>query len=108
MDSVSLPILPTGTTSLAMKTTWPSTDVSYQVTLLQYVKYINDNVYGQGKTSSTSRFNIPGKIGWITMEVPGTLTLLYCMHTVSAGGIGSLPLENKVMGALFVCSVKSL
>ena len=55
-----------------------------------------------GKTSKESRFNIPGKIGWITMEVPGTIALLYCMSTIPADGITSLPLENRILGSLFV------
>jgi 3-oxo-5-alpha-steroid 4-dehydrogenase 1 len=56
-----------------------------------------------GKTSVTSRFNIPGKIAWITMEVPGFLTVLYIMNTLPAQvGLSALPWENKAMGGLFV------
>jgi len=47
--------------------------------------------------------NIPGKIAWITMEVPGFITLLYVMNTLPGQvGLSSLPWENKAMGALFV------
>jgi 3-oxo-5-alpha-steroid 4-dehydrogenase 1 len=55
-----------------------------------------------GKTSFSGRFNIPGKIGWITMESPGFITLLYCISTLPPDGIVSLPFENKVMAGLFV------
>ena len=60
--------------------------------------------YGMGKTSVESRFfNLPGKIGWMTMEAPGFLTLLYTMWWV--GGkeeIEDLPWQNKVLAGLFV------
>jgi 3-oxo-5-alpha-steroid 4-dehydrogenase 1 len=59
--------------------------------------------YGAGKTSADSKFNIPGKIAWLTMEAPGFCTLLYIMNTLPAEtGLASLPLENKIMGSLFV------
>jgi len=54
-----------------------------------------------GKTSKESRLNIPGKIGWITMEAPGTIALLYCMSTIPTKGITSLPPENLILGGLF-------
>jgi hypothetical protein len=37
------------------------------------------------------------------MESMGPITLLYCMNTLSSGGMASLPIENKVMAGLFVC-----
>lgn len=56
-----------------------------------------------GKTSIASRFNIPGRIAWFTMECPGFLTLLYIMNTLPAEhGIADLPWQNKVLGGLFV------
>lgn len=56
-----------------------------------------------GKTSIESRFNIPGKIGWATMEAPGFLTLLYIMTTLpQKNGIDHLPGANWLMAALFV------
>ncbi|CAG8955570.1 hypothetical protein HYFRA_00009524 [Hymenoscyphus fraxineus] len=59
--------------------------------------------YPAGKTSVESRLNIPGKIAWITMEVPGFLTLLYVMSTLPKElGIKELPWENIIMGSLFV------
>lgn len=59
-----------------------------------------------GKTSIESRFNIPGKIGWATMEAPGFMTLLYIMVTLPArNGIERLPMANWVMAGLFVCLV---
>jgi len=70
-----------------------------QVTLTQWCL----NWYGMGKTSVTSRLNLPGKIGWLTMEIPGFLLLLYLMFTLpEMNGIKSLPWENKTMAALFV------
>ncbi|KAK4101097.1 hypothetical protein N658DRAFT_486464 [Parathielavia hyrcaniae] len=69
--------------------------------------------YGMGKTSVTSRLNLPGRIGWLTMEVPGFLTLLYHMHALHPPSPNNnplfkqleqegLPWQNKVLAALFV------
>jgi len=60
--------------------------------------------YGMGKTSVQSRLNVPGRIGWLTMEVPGFLSLLYTMtHLPSQLSItDDLPWQNKVLGGLFV------
>lgn len=66
-----------------------------------------------GKTSVTSRFNIPGKIGWLTMEAPGFITLLYTMYTLprelgiseSGQGFNGLPWANWTMAGLFVSSM---
>ena len=70
-----------------------------QLTLIQwFVKY-----YPMGKTSTASTFNIPGKIGWATMEAPGFITLLYLMFNLpKQEGIESLPFTNWTMAALFV------
>ncbi|KAK4031707.1 hypothetical protein C8A01DRAFT_41844 [Parachaetomium inaequale] len=69
--------------------------------------------YGMGKTSVTSRLNLPGRIGWLTMEAPGFLTLLYHLHSlpaqqpppsshlISAEEEG-LPYQNKILASLFV------
>ncbi|KAB8621887.1 hypothetical protein FH972_025998 [Carpinus fangiana] len=35
--------------------------------------------YPQGKTSITSRFNIPGALAWTLMEIPGVSIVLYLM-----------------------------
>lgn len=57
-----------------------------------------------GKTSSESRFNVPGKIGWATMEAPGFITLLYLMYSLpKQEGIEKLPTPNYIMAAMFVC-----
>lgn len=62
-----------------------------------------------GKTSATSKFNIPGKIAWLTMEVPGFLTVLYIMYTLPDEiGLVGLPWENTAMGGLFVRFFPSL
>ncbi|KAL2265300.1 hypothetical protein VTJ83DRAFT_6400 [Remersonia thermophila] len=62
--------------------------------------------YGMGKTSvPSSRLNIPGRIAWFTMEIPGVLTLLYNMRALAAqvpAGEDGLPYQNKVLAALFV------
>jgi 3-oxo-5-alpha-steroid 4-dehydrogenase 1 len=56
-----------------------------------------------GKTSGNSKLNLPGKFAWITMEVPGFLSLIYSMTVLPARlGISDLPLENKVLGSLYV------
>lgn len=56
-----------------------------------------------GKTSVDSRLNLPGRIGWLTMEVPGFMTLLYLMKTMPVlHGIDDLPWQNKVLAGLFV------
>lgn len=58
--------------------------------------------YPQGKTSSDSRFNLPGKWAWATMEAPGFLTLLYIMFTLpEEQGIAELPWGNWIMAGLF-------
>lgn len=54
--------------------------------------------YGMGKTSTPSSLNIPGRLAWFTMEVPGFLTLLYTIRSLSPG---DLPWQNKVLAALF-------
>ncbi|KAJ2907106.1 uncharacterized protein MKZ38_007621 [Zalerion maritima] len=59
--------------------------------------------YGMGKTSVESRLNLPGRPGWILMEVPGAVTLLYTMWMVSEEkGIEDLAWQNKVLAGLFV------
>jgi 3-oxo-5-alpha-steroid 4-dehydrogenase 1 len=56
-----------------------------------------------GKTSVHSRFNLPGRAGWLVMEAPGFMTLLYHMRTLPAQvGIEELPWQNKVLAGLFV------
>ncbi|KAF6223971.1 hypothetical protein HO133_010545 [Letharia lupina] len=67
-------------------------------TLFQWlVKY-----YPMGKTSTASSFNVPGKIGWATMEAPGFITLLYLMYALpKQEGIESLPFTNWTMASLF-------
>ncbi|KAM0795089.1 3-oxo-5-alpha-steroid 4-dehydrogenase-like protein [Usnea florida] len=58
--------------------------------------------YPMGKTSTTSAFNVPGKIGWATMEAPGFITLLYLMYSLpKQEGIERLPFANWTMAALF-------
>ena len=59
--------------------------------------------YPQGKTSTQSRANIPGRVAWTSMETPGFVVVLYCMLTIPAAeGIDKLPSANWLMAALFV------
>ncbi|KEY74640.1 hypothetical protein S7711_05069 [Stachybotrys chartarum IBT 7711] len=59
--------------------------------------------YGMGKTSVPSRLNLPGRVAWLTMEVPGFMTLLYHMRTMPAlHGVEDLPWQNRVLAGLFV------
>ena len=59
--------------------------------------------YPQGKTSSSSRLNIPGKWAWFTMEAPGFIILLYIMFTLPTElGIAELPWGNWAMAGMFV------
>jgi len=56
-----------------------------------------------GKTSIQSRFNVPGKIGWATMEAPAFVMLLYIMYSLpKQEEIEKLPFVNWVMAGLFV------
>ena len=56
-----------------------------------------------------SRFNIPGKIAWATMEAPGFMMVLYLMFTLpQRNGITQLPGPNWLMAALFVCETGSV
>ncbi|KAJ0158026.1 Uncharacterized protein CTA2_12466 [Colletotrichum tanaceti] len=58
--------------------------------------------YGMGKTSVQSRLNIPGRLAWFLMEIPGVATLLYIMNTLPGQlGIHDLPWQNKVLAGLF-------
>lgn len=62
--------------------------------------------YQMGKTSGNSRWNLPGKLGWITMEIPGFLSLVYSMNVLPAKlGTRELPFENKLLGSLFVSNL---
>ncbi|KAF2707020.1 3-oxo-5-alpha-steroid 4-dehydrogenase-like protein [Pleomassaria siparia CBS 279.74] len=59
--------------------------------------------YPQGKTSTESRFNIPGKTGWASMESAGFITLMYIMYTLPRElGIEELPWGNWTMAGCFV------
>lgn len=56
-----------------------------------------------GKTSIDSRFNVPGKIGWATMECGGFIVLLYNMFNIPPTiGVEELPAANWLMATLFV------
>lgn len=73
---------------------------AHQITVSQWFL----DWYPQGKTSTESRFNIDGKIGWATMESVGFITLLYIMYSLPQElGIGELPWGNWTMAGCFVC-----
>ena len=56
-----------------------------------------------GKTSVSSRLNVPGRVGWLVMEAPGFMTLIYLMRTMpQMYGVTELPWQNLVLGGLFV------
>ncbi|KHN94777.1 DUF455 domain protein [Metarhizium album ARSEF 1941] len=59
--------------------------------------------YGMGKTSVQSRLNLPGRVAWMLMEMPGFTTVLYLMRTLPPiYGIDDLPWQNRVLAGLFV------
>lgn len=79
-----------------------SLTVNFQFGSLQWVI----SWYGMGKTTSSSRFNLPGRLAWLTMECPGFLSLLLAMRTLPSREAGltlsDLPWQNKVLAALFL------
>jgi len=64
-----------------------------------------------GKTSSTSRFNLPGRYAWCFAEILGPLNLLYILYTlppklglpVSSTSLLNtrLPLPHELLGLLY-------
>ncbi|KAK8180375.1 3-oxo-5-alpha-steroid 4-dehydrogenase-like protein [Phyllosticta capitalensis] len=69
------------------------------VTAIQWVT----DFYPQGKTSIESRWNLPGKWAWFTMEIPGFITLLYIMWSLprELGLDEPLPWGNWTMAGMF-------
>lgn len=62
--------------------------------------------YPQGKTSTESRWNVPGRIGWAAMESTGPITLLYIFSTLPKElGIAELPWGNWTMAGCYVCQL---
>jgi 3-oxo-5-alpha-steroid 4-dehydrogenase 1 len=56
-----------------------------------------------GKTSYRTPLNVPGRIGWFTMEIVGPIALWYTMSSLSKQqGITDLPWQNKVLAGLFM------
>lgn len=65
--------------------------------------------HAMGKRAIESEWNIPGKVAWTIMEVPGFLVLLYCVNTLPVQeGIASLPGTNKLLTGLYVWRPKTL
>lgn len=77
-----------------------------QVTVVQWAQIFGwlPAYYFAGKTSTESRFNVPGKIGWITMEVPGFMTVLYIMFTLPDQLGVKLQYDNWIMAGAYVSS----
>ncbi|KAI9749947.1 MAG: hypothetical protein M1815_002098 [Lichina confinis] len=71
--------------------------------LVTVIQWLTD-FYPQGKTSIESRFNVPGKIGWVTMEIPGPLTLMYTMWILPPRLeiAQSLPWSNWILAGMFL------
>jgi 3-oxo-5-alpha-steroid 4-dehydrogenase 1 len=72
-----------------------------QVTAAQWVL----EYYPQGKTSTESKYNIPGRVGWVIGEITAPLTLLYIYFTLPKE-LGSdaweLPWGNWTMAGCYV------
>ncbi|PUU84411.1 3-oxo-5-alpha-steroid 4-dehydrogenase-domain-containing protein [Tuber borchii] len=86
----------------------PLTRHSWQL-LLRYWKYFPlvaplqlalPEFYPAGKTSYTSIFNVPGKLGWILMELCSPLTLLYTIYT-NPERTGGLPKIHIWLATLY-------
>ncbi|RKF64162.1 Uncharacterized protein C9.08c [Erysiphe neolycopersici] len=98
------------------KDTWVQVTTVFQYFPLIAVIQWFVSYYPAGKTSIISRLNLPGKLAWITMEVPGFIIVLYYMCSIPLrnkninssldGRImlawNELPAENIVLAALFV------
>ncbi|KAF2847945.1 3-oxo-5-alpha-steroid 4-dehydrogenase-like protein [Plenodomus tracheiphilus IPT5] len=71
--------------------------------LVTAAQWLLPNWYPQGKTSIDAWYNIPGKIGWATMESVGFIALLYIMFSLPQEvGIEKLPIGNWTMAGCFV------
>ncbi|KAF2864119.1 3-oxo-5-alpha-steroid 4-dehydrogenase-like protein [Piedraia hortae CBS 480.64] len=58
--------------------------------------------YPQGKTSVESHLNLPGRYAWCVMEMPGFLTVLYCMLALPPKlGFDSLPTPNWALASCY-------
>lgn len=56
-----------------------------------------------GKTSTVSRLNVPGKLAWMIMELPGPFLMAYMMYNLPKElGLTSLPWENLVLAGIFM------
>jgi hypothetical protein len=101
----SLAVLPSGKTATRSRITYvpvvaafANTD-AHQITVAQWFL----EWYPQGKTSTESRFNIDGKIGWATMESVGFIALLYIMYSLPKElSLEELPWGNWTMAGCFV------
>ncbi|KAI7237709.1 3-oxo-5-alpha-steroid 4-dehydrogenase [Hortaea werneckii] len=58
--------------------------------------------YPSGKTSIDSKLNVPGKWAWCFMELPGMLTVLYCLMTIPhQEGLRTIPWANWTMAGVY-------
>jgi hypothetical protein len=98
-----------------VRTAHPSRSTKLPSSVCAYSKYMANSKqftavqwlttwYPMGKTSIESKLNIPGRIGWMTMEAPGFILLLYIMFTLPGEtGMESVPISNWAMAGMFVC-----
>ena len=76
-------------------------DISLIIIQISAAQWVTD-VYPQGKTSIASSLNLPGKWAWWAMELPGFITVLYCMFTIpKQEGIETLPWANWTMAGIY-------
>lgn len=70
--------------------------------LLTAAQWLTD-FYPAGKSSTDSRYNLPGKWAWLVMESVGPLTMLYCVFTIpQQEGLSTLPWGNRTMAGMYV------
>ena len=74
-----------------------STNAQCQITAVQWLTAY----YPMGKTSTTSCFNIPGKLAWMLMELPAPFLLVYTMTGLRAT-LPPPPRENLVLAGIYV------
>lgn len=59
--------------------------------------------YPAGKTSVNSKLNLPGKWGWLTMEIPGPIIVLWLVKVLPGElHMSSLPWQNLTMAGMYV------
>ncbi|EGP83224.1 uncharacterized protein MYCGRDRAFT_77167 [Zymoseptoria tritici IPO323] len=82
--------------------TWQTIAWAWQfLPLFSVVNWMTD-YFPMGKTSVESRWNLPGKWAWLFMEIPGFITVLYCMFAIPAReNLPGLPWANWTMAGVY-------